>query len=241
MVQREHRKIGFFIKVCRTEQHAQDFLDGSLFCNRVCNFRKLGGDNGGDSYEGGIPDPKGRGVYICPWIEHLNVFCLYAGHAATSIDDISTLEQQLKPPLNLEYEFGKHAILVYDAPEFLSRMRKTILDSYLMFQAGVVQYYDVRDSESWFGVKLPDSYANGEPNKPLELQLDHVPIGVRPLMSKRIKFGHQREYRFILDTATKSDTPYILTIQDGIRDIAKLTSIAEIRRTFQVRLRQDHE
>ena len=75
-------------------------MDGVLFCNRVSEFRRTGDDKGGDSYEGGIPDPKGLGVYICPWIEHLNVFCLYAGHMPESVEDLSDLEQQLKPPEN---------------------------------------------------------------------------------------------------------------------------------------------
>ena len=241
MVQRESRKIGFLIKTCSTEEYAQDFMDGLLFCNRVSHFRQMGDDNGGDAFEGGIPDPRGRGVYICPWIEHLNVFCLYAGHGPESFEDLAALEQQLKPPPNLVNEFGKYSVLVLDAPEFFRRIRATIFCSYLMFQAGVVQYFDVHESEEWFGVDLPDKYANGDATRPLELQMSERPIGVRPLMSKRRKFSHQREYRFILDTATVSDVPLKLRIDGGLRDIAKLTSIDRIRETFKVSLKDDGE
>ena len=120
-------------------------------------------------------------------------------------------------------------------------MRTTIFGSYLMFQAGVVQYFDVHESEEWFGVELPEKYANGDATQPLERQMSERPIGVRPLMSKRSKFSHQREYRFVLDTATVSDVPLELRIDGGMRDIAELTSIERIRETFKVSLKGDGE
>ena len=99
----------FLVKVFEEESHANDFVRGKLFAQRLCYFKKLEDRAGrGDRDEGAIVPPidnlqirlEARNVdtgeieqftfaselgappVLRPrWFDNVNVFCMYAGHS----------------------------------------------------------------------------------------------------------------------------------------------------------------
>lgn len=100
----------FLVKVCDKKDYAAAFLEGNLFAQRLCCFKQMEAevDDHGDEYEGEImPAVEGLSfefratnaetgetevfagtgddlhsppVLLLEWFDHVDVFCLYAGH-----------------------------------------------------------------------------------------------------------------------------------------------------------------
>ena len=229
------KKIRFLIKTCETEEYAKYFLSGKMYCNRVGHFRKMGDARGGDDHEGGIPVSP-RAIYFSEYIEHMHVFCMYSGMYDT--DDppssLDELEAQLRPSGKLADDFGKYAVVIRNSPEFFARFRNAISQQYLLYFGGVIRYYMDDEIRDWFRLELLNFPAEGV-KEPTEIMINTtMPIGIRPAMSKRAKFGYQKEYRFIFDsTIYGRDDAFVFDLGVDLSDIAHPTSIADVRKTLR--------
>ena len=67
--------------------------------------------------------------------EKINLFCMYA------------LRPKYTFPIDPKnYRFGSHALAIYDVPEFLRQLSKTLNESNIQAQPDLVEYLDVRHS-----------------------------------------------------------------------------------------------
>lgn len=227
------KTIFFFVKVFSKKTHAEDFLRGTLFSNRLAFFKKLEEDaqaNRGDKHEAvvGWYQPNqisltlnGREIkdlaapVSLQMNQHndLNIFCIYAAHSGPfeviTDENIFDLKDHLKIPSDC-LALGDYAVVVTQAKSFIDRVLGAIKDKGFGLKAGLVEYYDP-------GV-FSGSFSEDE-----------------AVFCKRKEFEHQREYRFIFDADIPGDVPLKLQIGD-ISDIAVLCSTSEVNNLLQIRL-----
>lgn len=227
------KTIFFFVKIFSKKAHAEDFLRGTLYSNRLAFFKKFEEDakaNRSDRHEAVVgwyqPDKislnlNGREMkdLVAPvslqMLKHndLNVFCIYAAHSGPfeviTDENIFDLRDYLKIPSDC-LELGDYAVVVTQAKTFIDRVRGTVKDEGFGLKAGLVEYYD------------PTVFSGG-------FSEDEA------VFRKRKEFQHQREYRFSFDTDTPGDEPLKLNIGD-ISDIASLCSTHEVNNLLQVTL-----
>ncbi|RDK85081.1 UNVERIFIED_ORG: hypothetical protein DFO82_1220 [Idiomarina abyssalis] len=192
------KTIFFFVKVFSEKSHAEEFLKGSLYSNRLVFFRKLEDTaqaNRGDKHEAvvGWYQPNqitltlnGRELkdlaapVSLQMNQHnnLNVFCIYAAHSGSfekiTVENIFDFRDHLKIPPNC-LALGKHAVVVTQAKSFIDRVVSAVKDKNYGLKAGLVEYYD----PSLFSGSFSEDEA---------------------VFRKRSEFEHQREYRFSFDT-----------------------------------------
>lgn len=227
------KTIFFFVKIFSNKNHAEDFLNGVLYSNRLSFFRKFEEDeqaNRGDKHEAviGWYQPKKITVVIngqkikdlaapisLQMIQHndLNIFCIYGAHSGPfkEVKDEKILE--LKEYLKISPDclaLGEYAVVVTQAKSFIDRVIKSVKNKGFGLKAGLVEYYD---SDVFSGSFSEDD----------------------AMFRKRKEFEHQREYRFSFDTGSSGDDPLKLQVGD-IRDIAVLCSTSEVNDLLQVRL-----
>jgi hypothetical protein len=227
------KTIFFFVKVFTKKAHAEDFLRGTLYSNRLAFFKKLDENakaNRSDRHEAvvGWYQPhkislnlNGREIkdlaapVSLQMVQHndLNVFCIYAAHSgpfeAVTDENIFDLRDHLKIPFDC-LELGDYAVVVTQAKTFIDRVTGTVKEEGFGLKAGLVEYYD----PSVFSGSFSEDEA---------------------VFRKRKEFQHQREYRFSFDTGIPGDEPLKLKIGD-ISDIALLCSTSEVNNLLQVRL-----
>ena len=150
--------IFFFVKVFSEKEHADAFINGDLFARRLYCFKKMEDRDGrGDEYEGAIfHQREGLRIHLTAtnqetgksdtiefggeelasplilqprWYDHLNVFCMYAGHSgkfeSVNPDNIDEFKAQLVMPEKCR-EFGNFAVVVKDPREFLERVKTAV-------------------------------------------------------------------------------------------------------------------
>ena len=227
------KTIFFFVKVFTKKTHAEDFLRGTLYSNRLAFFKKLEEDtqaNRSDRHEAVVgwyqPDQisltlNGREIkdlaapVSLQMNQHndLNVFCIYAAHSGPfeviTDENIFDLKDHLKIPSDC-LTLGDYAVVVTQAKSFIDRVVGAVKDEGFGLKAGLVEYYD----PSAFSGSFSEDEA---------------------VFRKRKEFEYQREYRFSFDTGIPGDDPLKLKIGD-ISDIALLCSTSEVNNLLQVRL-----
>lgn len=222
------------MKVFSKKTHAEDFLRGTLYSNRLAFFKKLEEDaqaNRSDRDEAVLgwyqPDQISltlNGLEIkdlaapvsLQMNQHndLNVFCIYAAHSGPfeviTDENIFDLKDHLKIPPSDFLTLGDYAVVVTQAKSLIDRVVGAAKDRGFGLRAGLVEYYD----PSAFSGSFSEDEA---------------------VFRKRKEFEHQREYRFSFDTGIPGDDPLKLKIGD-ISDIALLCSTSEVNNLLQVRL-----
>ena len=211
------------IKVTSRPDYADQFLRGDLYCNRLACFRTLEDDNQrGDSFEASMVYPPGsiltlghtnlltaeKGVWTIPPQDladnirlrsdapnHLNLLCMYAVdfsdfRKTLTNDTIRTVEL----PETL-WEFGDYAVVVFDVPTFIQRVKRAALARNYRVHLGRVVYYDPM-------LGLPD-----------------MPLNESLAFFKRNRFAHQKEFRFAFNTSVLGNNAITVSIGD-ISDIA---------------------
>ena len=237
--------IFFFAKIFEKKEHADDFVRGSLFANRLSYFKRIENRDGrGDKYEGAImPRLDGLSItltctdietgevsditileedFAAPpiiqptWLDHSNVFCMYAGYSGTfkeiSIDNLQCFQKQLEIPEECT-KLGRYAVLIKNVTEFIRRVRITAKREKYRICWRLLRYYD------------PEV---GTPR--LVSSLDSI-------FSKSKEYEYQREFRFAIDTGTLESDPITLDIGD-ISDIAFRMDTPDINRLLSVRIRR---
>lgn len=210
----------FMIKFLDKADYVRDLLDGNIFANRLAWFKRTEeGDTSArqDPHEGTIawhqhdqidliindidmtPDLVGPVQIQSSQLDHLNIFCTYAGHLNDSeLEGLSggelpeNLLSQLVIPQRC-YSLGQYAVVVTDIPEFIRRIGRAARSEGYRMWYGRVKYYD------------PDTY-HGDFS------------AIEAVFSKQQHHRFQSEFRFVLSTSTLGDEPITLEIGD-IRDI----------------------
>ena len=210
----------FLIKFLDNPDYVRNLLDGKIFANRLAWFkRKEEGDTSArqDPHEGTIawhqhdridliindinmtPDLEGPVQIQSDQLNHLNLFCTYAGYLKNS--ELTRVSRELPEDLRSQlmipqrcYSLGKYAVVVTDVPEFIRRIGEAACSEGYRMWYGRVKYYN------------PETFHG-----------DFTPV--EAVFSKQQHHRFQSEFRFVLNTSTLGDDPITLEIGD-IRDIA---------------------
>ncbi len=128
---------------------------GTVYMNPLDSFRKIEDEElRGDSYEGvtrisnhshgtfEIPSIGYTGVYehihYCEKSEFVlgNILSLFCVSSNECPDPMKfTIDQRMK-------RFGSHILMIKDNPEFLNRIRQSLVENKTPFREGFVEYYD---------------------------------------------------------------------------------------------------
>ncbi|WMI99762.1 hypothetical protein RBU55_30235 [Pseudomonas chlororaphis subsp. aurantiaca] len=225
--------IFFLVKVFDEEQHAEDFVRGKLYSNRLSYFRKLEESeaaNRGDRYEGVVDwhqpseieivingrtltDLAGPVSVQMNWHDHINVFCVYAAHSGSfeslTHENLADFKRQLEISEDCQ-KLGGHAVLVTNVTQFFERVRSAARENNYGLSSGLVEYYN---PETFSG-----SFSENE-----------------AIFKKRDEFQHQKEYRFAIDTGVEGDKPITLEIGD-ISDITSRCNVMDINNSLEIKL-----
>ena len=230
--------IVFLAKVFREAKHAEDFLNGKMHWNSLAYFKRIeDGGVRGDEDEGAIMlQREGLTIELTAgeidtirtsgheltsplvmrpkWFDHINVFCMYAGHtgALKSISEQNVLElkKQLAIPDDCA-QLGKYAVLITNVREFLGRVKAGAKRQGYGVCGGLVRYYDPQV---------------GSPPTKSEIET---------IFTKRKEYEYQKEFRIAIDTGARAGNPVTLCI-GKIHDIALPISTSDINRQLRVRI-----
>ena len=207
--------ICFLVKFFREAKHAADFVDGKVFCNRLCTFKKIeGSDDSGraDRNEGttfwlqpgqanivlngrDLTEALAEPLQVqMDWLDDLHLFCMHAAHTGTldvatlSNENIEVLRRELMVPDDC-LKLGEHAVIVKDVADFVNRMSAAAKAKNYRFTRGLVEYYNPETFHGSFR-------------------------GTESVFRKQRLHSYQREYRFVIDTGSLSDCPLTLEVGD---------------------------
>lgn len=233
----------FLAKVFRKAKHAEDFLNGQMYSNSLAYFKKIeDGGVRGDKDEGAImlhregliieltATNRATGVadtirmsgdeLTSPLVihperfDHINVFCMYAGHTgdikSVSEQNALKLKKQIEIPGDCA-QLGDFAVVITNVREFLGRVRAGAKRLGYSVCSGLVRYYNPQV---------------GSPPTKSEIEA---------IFTKRNEYEYQKEFRIAIDTGTREGDPTTLCI-GKIHDIALPIPTSEINRQLRVRM-----
>ena len=234
----------FLAKIFSERQHADEMLEGKLFVQRLCQFKKLEDSAGrGDRDEGSVLLPSDnaeltfsfaadgeqaeriviRGeelaapVEIRPkWFDHVHVYCMYAAHSGT----IQFISEENIEAVRRQFELPR---------------RYQDLGSHAVVVTDVKKFLERVQgaaAERGFGMRrgIVDYYDDAAGSPRLSTGLDTI-------FAKRRQFDWQREYRIEIDTSQIGCDPITLEI-GPIDDIAWYAPTAEFNSMISVQLPQ---
>ena len=239
--------IFFLAKFFREKEHANDFIRGQLFANRISYFKRIEGHDGrGDEDEGAIMS-KNDGLTLeltatdvetgevvskhtlygtelaAPLIlrperfDHVNVFCMYAGHSggfqSISADNAQDLKKQLEIPKACT-ALGKYAVVITNTVEFIRRVEVAAERKGYGICKGLVKYYDP------------------------EVGTPPVRSEIETIFTKRKEYEYQSEFRFAVNTRTMGCDPITLDVGE-IDDITVCLDTSDINLQLSVRIEGD--
>ena len=210
------KTVFFLVKFFDNQNHADDFVHGRIFANRLSRFKKVeDSDESGrmDRHEGTISwmqpgkcrvvingmdisdDLAGPVHAQRHWLNHLNVFCLHAAHSGdlnvANLSNIESLRQELTIPDEC-LTLGKYAVVVKNVPQFINRMRSSAHAKGYGIAQRLVKYY----APATFHGHFRD---------------------VESVFWKQDQYRFQREFRFVINRGSLDECP-VMDIGD-IRDI----------------------
>ena len=220
----------FFIKFFDNADHAHEFVKGRLHAKRLSWFKRQE-ESRDEAPHAGRTDRNegtvgwmqpGRGVLTLngeviqdaqiqiqkDWLDHLHVFCLYAGHSGdlnlpmlVQQNDIEAFRQQLLVPDEC-LSLGRYAVIVKNVEKFVSRVDAKARAEQYRFDRRLVDYYD------------PDSFHGAFKDQ-------------ESVFWKQQQFAFQREYRFAFNTGTFGDDALNLDVGD-LSDITLCLDATEL-------------
>ena len=231
--------IFFFAKFFSEQLHADQFMRGSLYANRLVYFRELEGDpSRSDTYEGvglmrgdldlsaTIGGSHTERITVrehelaapmefrMNWTEHVNLICMNAAHSGSYANIPADQVGQFKrEQIKISEEclaFGGHAVLITNVRQFVKRVKGAVPK---------IEGYHVYS-------KLV-RYSNEPPIDPTSVDI---------IFHKRERYKNQREYRFAIFTGSEKRNPLILETGD-LGDIAFRCDSAEINDGIQMSFR----
>ena len=237
--------IFFFAKIYKNEEHADTFIKGSLFANRLCYFKQIENRDGrGDKYEGAIvpkldelcftltskdiqtgevteitipeDDFAGPTIILPKWFDHINLFCMYSGYSGGTEKISADNLHCLKKQLEIPEDCTK-----------LGRYAVLIKNPREFIRR--VRFGAERENYRicWRFVRYYDPEV-GTPR--LESSLDSI-------FSKSKEYEYQREFRFAIDNGSVGRNHIILDIGE-IDDITMCMDSREINRQIDIRIKR---
>ena len=222
--------IVYLAKVFKRQEHADRFILGEMYCNRLSWFKKLEDlDGRGDTDEGAIvPQLEGLSVmlkarhpetgkvidshtiegFAAPpllvpeWFDHINVFCMFAAHSG---------DLQPEPSESYLDRLRDHLQL----PEKYARLGEhaIVITNVTEFLERVEKAaHGVGYGILWGLVKYYDPLVGTPP----------IRSDIETIFCKREEYAYQREFRFAIDTGTTEGGPISLDI-GYVGDIAVRT------------------
>ncbi len=213
------------IKLFERPEYADQFLRGRLFLNTMEYFRQCDADiDRGDPYEGlqilhqgkdigelrvgeiaidpaGVVNMRIRPNEAANW----NLFCMYSLLLPEEAPPGGTLEdarQMLLIPPSMR-RMGTLLATVHQGDEFLRRVDAAARLERFSVMRNLVTYYDELQSHSFARNEFP--------------------------FRKRRLFGHQREYRIVIDRGSVAPGPCTLDV-GPLHDIVSMTTVDEFNR-----------
>jgi hypothetical protein len=211
------RHIWFLVKFFTEEQHANDFLAGKLFLNRLAYFK----NQENECSDGRSDTTEAIKMWLQPYdvkmslsiqgigtaeitskdlaapvsfantnANYLHVFCMYAIYTDDPLPiDKQRLAQELKRKLSIDDRCMKFGpfAVIVPAYKFLNQMQEQLRAQKYIFQEKLVDYYD-------------DKSFHGEFND------SDVPF------KKQVRFAYQREYRIAVAPSLLASTPITIDI-----------------------------
>ena len=239
--------IVFLAKVFDKKEHAEAFLKGAMYANRLSYFKEMEGrDNArGDDYEGAILPPLGGLVVeldaknpsteqvesitftgtdldappvIQPrWFDHINVFCMYAAHIDEHQDLSSTNLLSFKQHLELPDNYTKLGEHAIVITNTTEFFRRVKL------AAGRIGYEISGNLVSYYDPEV------GTP--PTQRDIESI-------FTKRQEYEWQREFRLAINTHKTGSCPVTFEIGE-IDDIAVYVKTREINRQLRVQFKPE--
>ena len=216
------------LKAFKKEKWANEFLDGCLHCNTLSFHRKL------DNQEGTVVIPGSNitqfkigtldlktvksFTYRPNRADYINVFCMYSWtppfEDSSKKRVILNKETQLGSLRTLEDNYGPHAVLIGDIPEFFRRLTTAVerSESQVRLAEGNLVKYKLMD-------RIP--------------KRDDIEDMIQLAFHKNPKYASEKEYRFVL--ILDRDKPGLFRFDIGsIRDIAVLSRTRELYDTIEI-------
>lgn len=222
-------KILFLVKFYESRVHADEFVGGRVFANRLSKHKQ----GPRDDVSGRIDPDEGTFLWAQPgrgqlivngmdmsgdlvapiqmqkdWVNHLHVFCMRAADGgdvnldALSKANIAALREQLVISDRC-LALGRHAVVVRDIPEFNRRMRAAAREKSYGIAWGRVRYYDPATIHGEFE-------------------------DVESVFRKQSRYQFQREFRFVINSHSTGDSPLAMNI-GTLSDITMRFRASELR------------
>lgn len=227
------QRIYFFVKTFTEPDHAEQFLDGTLYMRPLEYFVNLEERN--NSYAGRADPLEGMQAHLQPsniqvMINGIeipsadlvapvvirqnltqNIFCLHASHVdeTQKFSTLNEFESHLRIPEENIF-LGQYSVIITDVEEFFNRIKTAVITQNISMRRGLVKYQDY-DPSTFHG------YFSKE----------------NALFEKHNRFSHQREYRIAIDRNSQEASLFILNI-GKLRDIAHLISLPVLNKTIKV-------
>ena len=234
--------IVFLVKVFQHDRHADDFVQGKLYSNRLSYFKRMeDGGVRGDEDEGAIMLPRkgltieltgtnpvtGETIELTPsgkevlgplemrpeWFDHINVFCMHAIHTG----DFETISEETFAAFKKQLEIPEEC-------EQLGNHAVVITNTSEFFRRIKASASGKRYGVCGGLVRYYDAKV-GSPSTRKEIET---------IFTKRKEFEYQKEFRIAIDSGTMGCNPITLCI-GRIDDIAVRMNTADINRGLQVR------
>lgn len=225
--------LGALMKFYSSRKHAEQFMDGVLYCNRVSYFRELEDRDRGDADEGMIVhagdqvgelfivDEEAGKLHRIPGVtktrfrynstDRLALFCTALVRSDRYEIERPEMAHQFMERLHASHQafvrMGAHTVVVLDVERFLNQVKAATEGKGFVSHARAVEYYDAF------------------PRK-VELHGDQT---FDPVFCKHESYRDQREHRIAIDTRDDGLEPLRLDI-GSLRDItvyAETTSLIE--------------
>ena len=236
----------FLAKVFQLKEHADAFLGGEIYANRLSYFKRLeDSDVRGDRYEGAIlpllegtvidlkrtdpatgevegitmkADDLAAPVVIQPrWFDHINLFCMYAGYTG----EFQHLSSQNLPAFIRQLEMTEESLE---------------LGQHAVVVTNTTEFFRrVEDSANRAGFEIRRGlvrYYDAELGRP------DIRSNIGTIFAKRKEYQNQKEYRLAINTGYLGDLPIALNI-GNIEDIAIYISAHEFNEQLHVSFRSD--
>ena len=216
----------FLVKVFKDKVHADNFLKGELYAQRLRNFRSLEGDKErGDDFEGAYLFPPGsllemettnsrtgevEKVTVPPehmgsliryqdrYLDNLNVFCTYA------VDEENLQQVPCRDADKAQWRLGPPEVFLEFGKHAVAIHNPRSFVERVRKVAQCQSYAVFHGSVTYY-----------EP----EIGIPGMYPGIRTAFAKRKTYAHQKEFRIAIDTGTTGRKPITLNIGD-ISDIA---------------------
>ena len=215
------KKNQFLVKTYAEKNHAEAFIQGTMFANPLSHFKKLeDGNVRRDSEEGIVTMPLTEGfkAEISPsgfgqrivmtrddlaapltiqprWFDTINLFCMHIVETERKEGDTWVLKMPTRAT-----SFGRHAVVIWAVAEFIRRVKEATVRSGYQLGYGPVKYYD--------------------PTIGIHTDLSTL----EPVFTKRNDYQEEQEFRMAIARPLVVPTPLELNI-GSIQDITQLVEM----------------